>query len=146
MRDEAADFSDRGRQFQRDRGRRFSAIVDASGVRASEGFNVAQSSTISLKQASTIAEMRSLPRGFLPWGLSNTCPQGGAMRTAVARDGQVSDNPKHQPTVVTGGFLAARLVDAALEAITYRSPERGPTEAGTHGWAAIGALETQYRA
>jgi hypothetical protein len=45
-----AHFSDRGRLFQADRGRRFSAIVDASGVRASEGFNVAQSSTISLKR------------------------------------------------------------------------------------------------
>ena len=32
-----ADFSDRGRLFQADRGRRFSAIVDAQGMRASEG-------------------------------------------------------------------------------------------------------------
>ena len=46
----AADFSDRGRLFQRDRGRRFSAIVDARGMRASEGFNVSQSSTIILKR------------------------------------------------------------------------------------------------
>jgi hypothetical protein len=30
-------FSDRGRLFQRDRGRRFRAIVDAQGMRASEG-------------------------------------------------------------------------------------------------------------
>jgi hypothetical protein len=45
-----AHFSDRGRLFQADRGRRFSAIVDARGMRASEVFNVSQSSTISLKR------------------------------------------------------------------------------------------------
>ena len=45
-----AHFSDRGRLFQADRGRRFSAIVDARGLRASEVFNVSQSSTISLKR------------------------------------------------------------------------------------------------
>jgi hypothetical protein len=45
-----AHFSDRGRLFQADRGRRFSAIVDARGVRASEVFNVSQSSTIRLKR------------------------------------------------------------------------------------------------
>jgi hypothetical protein len=45
-----AHFSDRGRLFQADRGRRFSAIVDALGLRASELFNVSQSSTISLKR------------------------------------------------------------------------------------------------
>jgi hypothetical protein len=33
----AAHFSDRGHLFQADRGRRFSAIVDAQGMRASEG-------------------------------------------------------------------------------------------------------------
>ncbi len=38
----AAHFSDRGRLFQADRGRRFSAIVDARGLRASEVFNVSQ--------------------------------------------------------------------------------------------------------
>jgi hypothetical protein len=42
-------FSDRGRLFQADRGRRFSAIVDAQRVRASGDSNVSQSSTISLK-------------------------------------------------------------------------------------------------
>ena len=47
---EPAHFSDRGRLFQADRGRRFSAIVDALGLRASEVFNVSQSSTISLKR------------------------------------------------------------------------------------------------
>lgn len=45
----AAHFSDRGRLFQADRGRRFSAIVDARRLRASGWFNVSQSSTISLK-------------------------------------------------------------------------------------------------
>ncbi len=43
-----------------------------------------------------------MPRGFLPWGLSNTCPQGGAMRTSVACDGQVSDNPKQKRSAVLG--------------------------------------------
>jgi hypothetical protein len=43
-------FSDRGRLFQADRGRRFSAIVDAQGLRASEVCNVSQSSTIRLKR------------------------------------------------------------------------------------------------
>jgi hypothetical protein len=46
-----AHYSDRGRLFQADRGRRFSAIVDALGLRASEVFNVSQSSTISLKRS-----------------------------------------------------------------------------------------------
>jgi len=36
----SAHFSDRGRLLQADRGRRFSAIVDAQGMRASEGLNV----------------------------------------------------------------------------------------------------------
>jgi hypothetical protein len=58
-----AHFSDRGRLFQADRGRRFSAIVDARGMRASEVFNVSQSSTISLK--------RSV---YVPLSM---CPQGG---------------------------------------------------------------------
>ncbi|MDY0331304.1 MAG: hypothetical protein RBR52_12560, partial [Thiomonas sp.] len=42
-----AHFSDRGRLFHSDRGRRFRLIVDAPGVRASDGFTVSQSSTIS---------------------------------------------------------------------------------------------------
>ena len=37
-----AHFSDRGHLFQADRGRRFRAIVDAQGVRASEGLMVSQ--------------------------------------------------------------------------------------------------------
>ncbi len=44
-------FSDRGRLFQADRGRRIGAVGDALGKRASSGWNVAQSSTISLKGA-----------------------------------------------------------------------------------------------
>ena len=42
-----AHFSDRGRLFQADRGRRFSAIVDAQGMRASEGLNVSQAPELS---------------------------------------------------------------------------------------------------
>jgi hypothetical protein len=33
------------------------------------------------------------------------------MRASVAYDGQVSDNPKHQPTVATGGFMVSRLIE-----------------------------------
>ena len=42
-----AHFSDRGHLFQADRGRRFSAIVDAQGMRASEGLNVSQAPGLS---------------------------------------------------------------------------------------------------
>jgi hypothetical protein len=37
---------------------------------------------------------RATARGFLPQGLSNTCPQTGAMRRVVASHGQVSNKPK----------------------------------------------------
>ena len=36
-----------------------------------------------------------MSRGFLPRGLSNTCPQVCATRSAVASHGQVSNKPKH---------------------------------------------------
>ena len=36
----------------------------------------------------------STGRGFLPRGLSNTCPQASATRTPARLDGQVSDKPK----------------------------------------------------
>jgi hypothetical protein len=39
--------------------------------------------------------------------LSNTCPRLGAMRDAVPRDGQLSDNPKHERAFVNGCFGAA---------------------------------------
>jgi len=35
-----------------------------------------------------------MSRGFLPRGLSNTCPQVCATRSAVASHGQVSNKPK----------------------------------------------------
>ena len=44
---DVAHFSDRGRLFQADRGQRFSAIVDAQGMRASEGLNVSQAPAVS---------------------------------------------------------------------------------------------------
>ena len=50
-----------------------------------------------------------MPRGFLPWGLSNTCPQDGAMRPSVACDGQVSDNPKQLQSSRTGSFQTLQL-------------------------------------
>ncbi len=44
-------FSDRGRLFQADRGRRIGVAVAALGKRAGTGLTVAESSTISLKRA-----------------------------------------------------------------------------------------------
>lgn len=55
-----------------------------------------------------------MPRGFLPWGLSNTCPQGGAIRAPVACDGQVSDNPKQHQSVATGSKVAAQFCFAPV--------------------------------
>ena len=37
-----------------------------------------------------------MARGFLPQGLSNTCPQTGALRSVVASRGQVSNKPKRK--------------------------------------------------
>ncbi len=42
-----AHFSDRGRLFQAERGRRFRAIVDVQGMRASEVLNVSQAPGLS---------------------------------------------------------------------------------------------------
>ena len=39
--------------------------------------------------------------------------------------------------MVTGGFVAARPVDAALEAITNRLRERHPAKGSTHGVAFV---------
>lgn len=50
-----------------------------------------------------------MPRGFLPWGLSNTCPQDGGMRASAACDGQVSDNPKQELPLAEGCFRVADL-------------------------------------
>jgi len=44
-----------------------------------------------------------MPCGFLPWGLSNTYPQARAVPTSVACDGQMSDNPKQEQVMTTGG-------------------------------------------
>ena len=61
-----AHFSDRGHLFQADRGRRFRAIVDAQGMRASEGLNVSQSSkrseAIHREAACWIANSQTYPR------------------------------------------------------------------------------------
>jgi len=42
------------------------------------------------------SDHRGMPRGFLPRGLSNTCPQAAAMRGVVSSRGQMSDNPKQE--------------------------------------------------
>lgn len=41
-----------------------------------------------------------------------------------------TDSPGLQPSLAAGSFRASRLVDAALQAMTKRSPERGATQAG----------------
>jgi hypothetical protein len=41
-----------------------------------------------------------MARGFLPQGLSNTCPQTGAMRSVVTTHGQVSNKPKRNLTFI----------------------------------------------
>jgi restriction system protein len=51
-------FSDRGRLFQADRGRRISVAAVALGKRAGTGLTVAESSTISLKRAAVGRESR----------------------------------------------------------------------------------------
>lgn len=52
------------------------------------------------------SDHRDTRRGFLPWGLSNTCPQAGAPHASVSCDGQVSDNPKHEPSLAVDGYGA----------------------------------------
>lgn len=44
---------------------------------------------------------RDMRRGFLPQGLSNTCPQAGVMRRPVLLAGQMSDKPKRCQSFVT---------------------------------------------
>ena len=74
-----------------------------------------------------------MSRGFLPRGLSNTCPQACAMRGAVASHGQVANKPKHFLSSCTGSFLASHLAVLAPQATVKLSPEGCPTEVVTHG-------------
>ncbi|VDY06013.1 protein of unknown function [Thiomonas sp. Bio17B3] len=76
----AAHFSDRGRLFQSDRGRRFSAIVDARGVRASDGLDCISNVH---DQPETVLAKR-LVRGFFA-GLS-TAADGACDGPAAAVD------------------------------------------------------------
>jgi len=46
-----------------------------------------------------------MSRGFLPRGLSNTCPQVCATRSAVASHGQVSNKPKQKMPVFGSGTV-----------------------------------------
>ena len=75
-----AHFSDRGRLFQSDRGRRFSAIVDARGVRASDGLDCISNVH---DQPETVLAKR-LVRGFFA-GLS-TAADGACDGPAAAVD------------------------------------------------------------
>jgi hypothetical protein len=45
-------------------------------------------------------------RGFLPRGLSNTCPQVSAARDTVAVHGQVSNKPKQELPFAGVGYGA----------------------------------------
>ena len=56
-----------------------------------------------------------MPCGFLPWGLSNTYPQARAVPTSVACDGQMSDNPKQEQVMTTGGYAVRWLGAATAE-------------------------------
>ena len=76
-----------------------------------------------------------MPRGFLPWGLSNTCPQDGGVRASVACDGQVSDNPKHFLSFTEVSFWAGHLqkwltlvLRPKSEQHRYDLPSCGPSE------------------
>jgi hypothetical protein len=50
-------------------------------------------------RAVATSDHRATGRGFLPRGLSNTCPQVGTMHRAVPLHGQVSNKPKQRGTV-----------------------------------------------
>lgn len=52
----------------------------------------------------------------------------------------------HLPSLGTGRFSASHLAVRAPEATAMRSPEGGHTEAGTHRYAAHGAIQTRCRA
>jgi hypothetical protein len=67
-----------------------------------------------------------MPRGFLPWGLSNTCPQDDAMRASVACDGQVSDNPKQVLSLATGGFRVVQQSGGPLRPADDRKVPHAP--------------------
>ena len=68
-------FSDRGRWFQRDRGRCFKMIVDDHGSTRVKGFMVSQSSTITVKRRSL-----SMPASIA--GVVNAAPK--AMRICLS--------------------------------------------------------------
>ena len=63
---------------------------------------------------------RHTPRGFLPWGLSNTCPRLGAMRDAVPRDGQLSDNPKQERPIGNDRFPQRAVCVLAVDVMRAR--------------------------
>ena len=51
---------------------------------------------------------RGMGRGFLPRGLSNTCPQVSAMCRTVVSHGQVSNKPKQVPPIANEAAWARR--------------------------------------
>ena len=54
-----------------------------------------QSAAASPRIAIAFDKHHHIRLGFLPRGLSDTCPQLGVTRTPVSHDGQMSDKPKH---------------------------------------------------
>ena len=60
-------------------------------------------------RAVATSDHRGTARGFLPRGLSNTCPQVCATRPAEALRGQVSNKPKHLRVLPAVRFRMVRL-------------------------------------
>ena len=73
-------------------------------------------------RAAATWEHRGTARGFLPRGLSNTCPLIGAMRSVSASPGQVSNKPKQKRTVDTVAQLNVCLPRPRTNAIDPEEP------------------------
>ena len=81
---------------------------------------------------------RSVARGFLPRGLSNTCPQSGAMRSALAVRGQVSNKPKQFRSLNPRANRAAS--DRSLGTADVACDSFRTTNSPMRSFNAIGAL------
>ena len=84
-------------------------------------------------RAVATSDHRSTARGFLPRGLSSTCPQVCAMRRNVASHGQVSNNPKHKLPSTAGGVRAGRFGDTPRQgSASWPKPPSSPPSAPAH--------------
>ena len=73
---------------------------------------------------------RHVRRGFLPRGLSNTCPQIGAARTAGMSRGQVSNKPKRLQTFASPNSTPGSCRSTPTVSCAVRS---AATEGNQHG-------------